>query len=332
MFDAMINAFNSLDKPNVTGNMNPENLFVALRINSSREDFIAKDHKGQPVFLLGIQSRVNRLAPIRLEHVIIESGLHCHIRQANDTRIEGMFTVIRCVNASFELQRYFLYSLLPIVLSLPANRDAEDISNAICAILELFRAITLPAQKSVQGLWAELFVISKAIKPEVLIRAWHNNPEDRFDFNAGIERIEVKSSTGSRVHHFSLEQLNPPKDTKVVIASLIVQPSSGGENIFDLIELICLRVSDVNILSRLTEVVVRTLGDKYQYAIDLRYDFEVTDGSMAFYYALDVPCITMPLPIGVSDVHFKSDLSIINPISSNTKFSSEGLFNSIIRL
>ena len=69
MFDALINAFNSLDKPVVAANMNPENLFTALRINSSN-DFIAKDHEGQPVFLLGIQSCKNRLAPIRLEHVI----------------------------------------------------------------------------------------------------------------------------------------------------------------------------------------------------------------------------------------------------------------------
>lgn len=328
MFDALINAFNSLDKPVVAANMNPENLFTALRINSSN-DFIAKDHEGQPVFLLGIQSCKNRLAPIRLEHVIFESGLQCHIKQTDDTLIEGMFTVIRCINASFELQRYFLYSLLPIVLSLPANRNAEDISEAIYAIIDLFRAIKMPATKSVQGLWAELFLISKSIHPEVLIKAWHNNPEERFDFNAGIERIEVKSSTGNRIHHFSLEQLNPPKGTEVVIASLIVQPSSGGASIFDLIESICLRVSDLSVLNRLTEVVVRTLGEEYQYATDLRYDCEVADESLAFYYAPDVPCVSMPLPIGVSEVHFKSDLSIINPIRLNEKFGSSGLFGAI---
>lgn len=63
---------------------------------------------------------------------------------------------------------------------------------------------------SIQGLWAELFVISIASNPEYLLKAWHSSLNDVYDFNDGIDKIEVKSTSKShRIHKFSYDQLSP---------------------------------------------------------------------------------------------------------------------------
>ena len=77
---------------------------------------------------------------------------------------------------------------------------------------------------TVNGLWSELFLIENSTNPKELINYWHNLPEEKFDFNAGKERIEVKSSSSfERKHIFSAEQLNPPSDTQVLIASVFLK-------------------------------------------------------------------------------------------------------------
>ena len=95
-------------------------------------------------------------------------------------------------------------------------------------LIELFRAMTTPSRKSVQGLWAELFLIAQSRQPTILVDAWHMLPEDRYDFAMDDQRIEVKSFSGSlRQHHFSLEQLQPPEGVKTLIASMLVEGFTG---------------------------------------------------------------------------------------------------------
>src|SRR4029078_3598315 len=101
---------------------------------------------------------------------------------------------------------------------------SQTTSDAIATIVELFRSLQAPPRKSVQGLWSELFLIAEARHPTLLLRAWHATPGDRYDFNLGTARLEVKSVAGAvRHHHFSLAQLSPTGGTTALVASLFIE-------------------------------------------------------------------------------------------------------------
>src|SRR5262249_52413336 len=105
----------------------------------------------------------------------------------------------------------------------------HHISTAIDRLVDLFRKIAATPRKTIAGLWAELFVIARAQDPETLLSFWHVEPDDRFDFSQGKDRIEVKAAQGRhRSHHFSLEQLRPGGGVRVVISSLLVERLQGG--------------------------------------------------------------------------------------------------------
>jgi hypothetical protein len=83
-------------------------------------------------------------------------------------------------------------------------------------------------RKSVQGLWAELFLMARLRDPSALVAAWHSQLGDLYDFSAGSQRIEVKSAIGRiRRHHFTLEQVLPIPRTRVLIASVLVERGRG---------------------------------------------------------------------------------------------------------
>ena len=68
------------------------------------------------------------------------------------------------------------------------------------------------------------------------IRSYYDSPAAKYDFTLGRDKIEVKStSSEERIHHFSLDQLNPSPNSRLLIASVIVRESgqgNGGRNNF----------------------------------------------------------------------------------------------------
>jgi len=180
----------------------------------------------------------------------------------------------------------------------------------------------------VSGLWAELFVIWNSRDPKGLFRAWHSSPEEKYDLSSGTQRIEVKStSQRRRVHHFSLEQLTPPSGCKVVIASLFVERNGGGTSLGELVEEIRTHLAEEpELQERLDRVVASTLGNTLRQGLIARFDRELAADSLHFFNGVDAPRIPEPVPSGVSDVHFKSDLSQCQPLSQEILMSDGGIF------
>jgi len=166
----------------------------------------------------------------------------------------------------------------------------------------------------------------------VLIEAWHNTPEDIFDFSAGKERIEVKSSSGVlRCHHFSYEQLHPHGDTSVLIASLFVNKISKGCNIFSLLDKIQERLGDESLLiQRVNQIVSATIGSGWRQAVDMNFDTEIAASSLAYYNHSSIPSVQSPLPQGITKVHFQADLSLCKPINILRIHDRGALFNALL--
>jgi hypothetical protein len=238
------------------------------------------------------------------------------ITKSDGLTVEGIFTVIRCTGQEHLLHTYFLRVIRLLFDLLPNTPTKSEVAQAVITFVELFRSITTPPKMSLQGLWAELLVINSVLHPEILVAAWHATPRDRFDFNAGSERLEIKSTSHRvRQHHFALDQLTPIEGATIIIGSLFTEQVSHGLTVMELADNIRQKLHPFPaLIEHLDRIVTTTLGDNWRAAFDEPFDRQLALSTLEFYDAATIPAIPTPLPIGVSDVHFKADLSACSPI------------------
>ena len=219
----LIELFQSLE---LVSTIYGDNQFSTTLIPCYEQHRLGKDAQGRPLLLISVLEAPSQRqpAPIILEHLTVMYNQNCRLSRSNGTLEEGRFTVVYCTGEDATLQAYFLRVASAILISLKKRPTQSDIAHAMNRLIELFRSMAKPPRKSVQGLWAELFLIAQSEQPAILVKAWHTLPEDRYDFAMDDQRIEVKSFSGSiRQHHFSLEQLHPPGGVKTLVASVFVE-------------------------------------------------------------------------------------------------------------
>lgn len=306
--------FESLQQSTFAGE---QNRFIAVTIPEYPHFHLAKDSDQLPSLLISVtDTSMGSAPPITLEHLSVVFDVPCRISKSDGITDEGVFTVIRCIGQERLLHTYFLRAIRVLLDLLPTSPTKAEVGQAISTLVELFRSITNSPKKSIQGLWAELFLIDTALHPELLVAAWHTTPHDRFDFNAGDERLEVKSTSQRiRQHHFALDQLVPIEGTMVVIASLFTEPVNRGMTVIELADKIRGKLHAFPSLAEyLDRVVTTTLGNNWRAAFDEQFDGHLALSTLRFYDAATIPSIPTPLPLGISDVHFRSDLSVCTPI------------------
>lgn len=329
----LINLFDTLQSPDtLSGN---KTRFSALPIPGYPRYRLGKDAQQTPSFLIAMDDELpsSSVTPIVIENLTVQYDVRCRISHREGTVEEGVFAVIQCTTEEKALQLYFLRVIDALIGSLGVTPSRRDITNTISALIELFRAITKPPKKSLQGLWAELYLIVRSYNPAFLLDAWHWNPEDKYDFNAGNQRIEVKSVAGRiRRHHFSLEQLNPPIGATILVASMFVESAGAGVSLAELMGELRPRINEKpNLLLRLERMVSLTLGDSWRNAIDERFDRELAESSLCFYEALSIPSVNPILPSLVSDVRFVSDLTDTPTADIGVYKKRGGLFRAALR-
>jgi hypothetical protein len=294
---------------------------------------IGRARDGSPTLLLGARDGDYQsfAAPIVLEHLRVQFDTDCTIQSADGALTTGRFTVVQCMDGGPSLAPYFLRITEAIVAAVGVNPSRQQVGRAIESVIELFRALSLPPKKSVQGLWAELLLIARARHAAVLAAAWHARPEERFDFSLGTERLEVKSvATRLRQHYFSLEQLRAEPGTSILVASLFVERTGAGTSLRELLNVIRRHLgSRPDLLLRLETIVGVTLGNALPRALDETFDLEFAERSLSFYRAADIPSIRSELPSGVSEVHLKSDLTGVVPYQP-ARDLGEGLFRAVL--
>ena len=206
--------------------------------------------------------------------------------------------------------------ILLVIKKLPTIPTLQELKIEVEKLIELFSKFSKPPTKTVQGLWGELFVIAQSKNPAYLIQAWHNSAADKFDFNDGIDKIEVKSTSKTkRIHHFSIEQLNPNPNSDLIIISVFVVETGVGESIFDLVKQIDDRIQDDDLSFRMNQIIIQTLGREISKSFDMYFDFNLALDSIQFYESEDIPSIAIQnVPDEVINVHFDTDLTTVNSI------------------
>jgi len=301
--------------------------FNATPIPGYTDFRIAVNSEGNPVILLPVSfsKKSMSIKNFRLRYLQLEQNIECKILD-NDKMASQNFTVITFTSLDKNLQEYFLRIAETLVKTLNQDGAQTQITESLNAFVEVFRSLVDTPTKTIHGLWTELFLIDNSKNPKCILDYWHNMPEEKFDFNSGDERIEVKSNSRfERVHHFASEQLNPPKDSEVLIASMFIKQTSSGLSIQHLIDSILKKVEYNSDLSgKLNSIVCKTLGNTLEQSIMIKFDYSIAKESLRYYRCRDISRIEeVNIPNEVSEVKYRSDLSAIEDVDI-AKFSLKG--------
>jgi len=197
------------------------------------------------------------------------------------------------------------------------NSDPNAVRRLIQDLVSLFRALTQPNRKPTQGLWGELFLIDQANDVELAVSSWHTTPNDRYDFARGHERIEVKTTTGPRIHMFSHAQLVPVAGLRVSVASLVLNRTGDGQSCADLVVRVLPRLSNESSRRSFVDQVVRTLGEGWNNQDSFRYDQDQARQSLRFFNVHSIPKIVEPIPANIHGVKYQSDLQVVVEMSKS---------------
>ena len=307
-----------------------ERVYETARIARGSHFRVARDSQGNPAILIETTGTAGSesLSDFVGKHLRVGHGLSCSISEGGVEVGRGQFSVVICVDADDLLRNRFFDAAETLLRSLGETPTIQEIRRVLDGLIELFRLTSQPPKGTIQGLWAELWIIAEAREPEILLYAWHAEPTDAYDFNNGPERIEVKS-TGQRVrkHYFSHRQLHPPTGSRVAIASVFVEGSGGGVTIPALVERIRRQVANIQALRRLDYVVASTLGTDWRTGVEVAFDSELASESLRYYMVESVPSLPSDVPTGVSDIRYASDLSAAQALSDEEMLANGELFS-----
>ena len=325
----LVELFDSLAVPDEDSHK----VFNAVPIPELPNFRVAIDIDGNPVLLLAVSNSLKKVSfkNFSLKYLQLQQNVECKISE-NEKQSFQTFTVVTFTSEDSHLREYFLRVAESFIKALNIRPSQEEIIETINKFVEVFRSLSDPPTNTVHGLWSELFLIDICSNPKTLINYWHNIPEEKFDFNSGAEKIEVKSNSSfERIHTFSSEQLNPPIDTQALIASVFIRPHSNGQSIQQLVDSITNKIQqDIELTTKLNNIIFKTLANSLEQSIKIKFDNNIAKESLRFYKHQDIVKIEeIHIPNEVIEVHYKSDLTEVSPIQVSSLKRNGELFNSI---
>ena len=270
-------------------------------------DYVSVGPRREPLLLLSCSSiRLQHRPPLGLRHLRVEYGVRYQVRTAVDI-VDDIFTVVSLRGDDRNLFEPFCLAGEILLGLLPQKPSNADVDNAVNQLVELLSVLVLPSQRTVAGLWAELWLISSASKREAAVVAWHEDPTDRFDFAFDTHFVEVKATErGERAHEFAYDQLRN-SERPIGIASLKLRRVQNGISISDLVEEI-----QSGLPPRLREKLVRNvfgaIGNAISETTDIRFDPGFAESNLRFITAEQMPVVLIPEGSPISAVRFRVDL------------------------
>lgn len=298
--------------------------FHAIPLAGPRDDYLAKGQDGSPVFLLRDASTGRYHPSLSLRHLNADFQLTCRVHTGMQD-VDGVFASIRCTADEPELHGLFVRSIDAAREQLSDHANTEEINRMVQNLASLFRAFSRPSQRSISGLWAELFFITRSGNPIAAIDAWRTNTFERFDFSAPQFTIEIKSAMGpTRAHEFGIEQLAIPLCGRAFIVSMLLQTTNGGTGILELVSNIESSLPSMPVLkNKLWTNVIHDLGSDFSSGLDKRFDISFAERHCLVLNAEDIPRPTIDPDPRISNIRFIANLTDVS--SSLTDASIGGL-------
>jgi hypothetical protein len=272
--------------------------------------YFGRDSQSRPCLLLDSRDH-SRRTPIRLALLEVQFAVPFRILDDDGSERTQTLTSIICRTTDDVVAGYFAHVAQAIVTIVGRSPTSNEVAQAVQRLTELFQNLSRPTGRSVLGLFAELLAIHVSGDPRVALSAWRSTVDDRYDFSVDNVRLEVKSTSDRiRAHYFSREQCMPPDGTVALLLSVFVERSGGGLSVGELIERIERQLAgDAELMFRLHATVAATMGTATAEALLMRFDEQLARGSMRLYELIHIPAVRDELPVGVSQVRFRADIS-----------------------
>ena len=270
--------------------------------------------EGFPKFFLVTSDNASMMHNLNAELLSVEYNMLCNIVEKDEQIYNQRFTIITLRSDNEQLQKMFVDVFLMMLSMMPKKPSSILIAYKIESLLSIFSKLKRKPVHKLQGLWAELLVIEQSKDPVTIAKAWHSQPESKYDFTMGRGKVEVKStSSENRIHRFSLDQLNPSDSSRLLVCSTIVRESAEDENglsVYDLYDSISMKISDSEIRLHVYDVMMETLGSDFYVARKKYFDYSEACDSLSLYEHSDIPKIDKScIPELVTEVRFSADLS-----------------------
>jgi hypothetical protein len=273
----------------------PENQFITLLIYSENKTNLIYN-------------------PVGGKYLSISYDISCTIHSKNN-KIEKNknYTIITLKTKEEDIEDYFIELCLIFINRLGSNPDLGEVKLQYEKLESIFIRLSKTSNTSILGLWGELFLIAISKTPEYLISSWHKEQNDKFDFNDGIDKLEVKTTTQNRrVHNFEIRQLKLFGNSLTVIASVMTTEIDNGKSIRDIIDLIKAKVSS-DCYENLVLKTFDVIGDNINESSESRFDFNMAQSQTKFYFSEDIPKPGL-IPKNILEVKFQVDLEGVNNI------------------
>jgi len=246
--------------------------------------------------------------PVRLSSINVDYGVTCRVLE-NGKESDEVVTLIRLFSPTARTESIFV-EVIAMLLRPLARFSQTRVREIVSGLVELFQEVNRASDATLLGLWGELFVIGNSPDPDTVGSAWHPTPMERFDFSMDAVRVEVKTTTGPRQHHFALEQVKPVPGLDIFVASVVASESARGLNVVEMIPWVTGKVKDPEIARHITTTALKTIGGTTDDQSLARIDLDAARIGIRFFDSSSVPQPTPP-KFGVSQIRFVSDLQMV---------------------
>ena len=277
---------------------------------------VGRNSRGEGVFLISSVGAA-RTIPIRLAGIEALFAVPCAVVEAGRASRTDTFTVITCRSLDGPVESYFCSIMGMLIEVLGERPRTMSVVEAVHQLIDLFQKLRAPPRKSIIGLIGELLVIAAARDIHTAVMAWRGDPDERYDFSVGNLRLEAKAtSSRDRIHQMSMEQASPPVGTIGLLASMMVEKSSGGMTLLSLLTSIEARLPMPHTILRFWTIVADTLGEDLVGSLQWAFDFEQGVASARLFDLRVIPALRGDLPQGVSGVRFSTDLRHVRRVGA----------------
>lgn len=283
--------------------------FLVERADKSGLRFFARSEVGEPALILATFGRDN-LPPLRLAGLRVDYDVDCTVVEDGTRRSITASIISSPVVESTEWDLFstLCVSLLDVVR---LRASSKDVAGAIDRWSRIFWRLSQVVKTDLVGLAGELVCIAVSAHKDAWLQAWHPRPDDRFDFTFHRVRssVEVKSTTSDRrVHEISLRQITDNNRFSKFFAS--VRITEGDVSLYDIVREIAGDVHSDSAIVSLWDILASCCGTAIDEALSFGIDFDRARDSVLYYLGENIPrpSVSVPLPIGVSNVRYTVDM------------------------
>jgi hypothetical protein len=300
----LVDKFNNINKPN------SENLklFKVTPLTENSIHYLGKNSENHFAILFNTVKPAGKSDG--LKYIKLSHNEECLIQNQNDKEVNETFSVLKFTSNSDDLRVVFIKMLANIINDVPIKPSQKDISDITKVMFDVFVNMQKTSESELIGLWGELLVIDLAYDKTKIIKAWHEENTDNFDFHYANELLEIKTTTtNDRIHNFTFKQLNI-KHRDFYLASIRLQYSRSGFSLEDLLEKILVNVSDLDLKKKLETNYYSITGNFIKDILDnYKFDYLFAKENIKFFNLDNIPRLKETPMNGVENIKFTSDLN-----------------------